>query len=674
MTTLRRQFAGALLALFMAAFAGAGLAAGLGPINPQSRIGQPFAADIDLINVGRDDFMALKVGLASAASYRAAGLTLDPVLNSLRLTLERRANGAPYIRAITTRRVTEPYLDVLVELSTPDGGIQRAYTVLLDLPDTAQTAVAAAPATTAAVPATKPDATPSAQTEARPQRARPPVPASTTTGPAPISSAPAAPPPPAARAPATTGASVTPAPPGEIAPGGKPSAKPSAQPGAPAAPPATTTPAPAEPATPPTTVPPAPVADAPSPSAPADPPSPPPVARKAPVPPPQKPPQKAAGGDSGNYTALIVSIVLALLGSCGIWWLLASRRRRDVTSNATSSIEPTAAALALASPDAGEVAPQRDATKAAAAMEPTVSSVTDMVDPVDEAKVYLEHGQDEPAEKLLREALNQQPGREDVQLLLLEILGKRGDKDGFNQLAGRLHKQTGGAGEHWKRVMAMGYALDPAHALYSPAADAVAEAPAPSNAGGIDFDLGLSATDQAGTATDINLETPAPGGNESTDILLDDGSARKDIDKTLVLQRTGLMPAESATATPLDIQFDLPPAETPTTATRITPDAKAETETAGLDFSMDLPTIKPPAAIAAPAAKEAPALAPAKSRIDPELLEALLHKIDLARAFREMGDKEAALEELQDVLRDGDDALKTEAQELIDLLNAPAGG
>ena len=44
------------------------------------------------------------------------------------------------------------------------------------------------------------------------------------------------------------------------------------------------------------------------------------------------------------------------------------------------------------------------------------------------------------------------------------------------------------------------------------------------------------------------------------------------------------------------------------------------------------------------------------------------------RAFREMGDKEAALEELQDVLRDGDDALKTEAQELIDLLNAPAGG
>ena len=148
MTTLRRQFAGALLALFMAAFAGAGLAAGLGPINPQSRIGQPFAADIDLINVGRDDFMALKVGLASAASYRAAGLTLDPVLNSLRLTLERRANGAPYIRAITTRRVTEPYLDVLVELSTPDGGIQRAYTVLLDLPDTAQTAVAAAPATT----------------------------------------------------------------------------------------------------------------------------------------------------------------------------------------------------------------------------------------------------------------------------------------------------------------------------------------------------------------------------------------------------------------------------------------------------------------------------------------------------------------------------------------------
>ncbi len=294
-----------------------------------------------------------------------------------------------------------------------------------------------------------------------------------------------------------------------------------------------------------------------------------------------------------------------------------------------------------------------------------------MVDPIDEARVYLEHGQDEPAEQLLRESLSQQPGREDMQMLLLEILGKRGDKDGFNQLAGRLHKQTGGAGEQWKRVMAMGYALDPAYPLYSPTAGAT---PAP-GAEPMDIDIDLGAMPASGgpatgtaTATDIDLGAPATGNsNPVTDIFLDDGSAGKEIEKTLMLQRTGLMPADTPTTTPLDIQFDLPPAESLTT--QAATDTKDANNDGGLDFSIDFPTITPPPAIETPAVK--PAAAPAKPRINPELLEALLHKIDLARAYREMGDKEAALEELQDVLRDGDDALQAEARELIELLDTP---
>ena len=57
-----------------------------------------------------------------------------------------------------------------------------------------------------------------------------------------------------------------------------------------------------------------------------------------------------------------------------------------------------------------------------------------------------------------------------------------------------------------------------------------------------------------------------------------------------------------------------------------------------------------------------------------QVVEKVLRSAVANAEQKEMGDKEAALEELQDVLRDGDDALKTEAQELIDLLNAPAGG
>lgn len=659
-----------LLALLSLLCAGMAQAAGLGRLNVQSRIGQPLAAEIELINAGRDDLSSLKVALASVAAYRAAGLTFDPALNSLRLTLERRANGTPYIRAAGTRRVAEPFIDLLVDLATPDGGIQRAYTVLLDLPDGADsTPSTPASAPMAATPAAKLDATPPPPREPRAAPARKAPAAVVAAAPAPVVATPSRAPL-DTRAPAEKPKAEPPKP--VVAPVTPPAEPPKAEPPTPAArefvPPVS-----AQPAEPATATPPAPSSVSP----------PAPAAKKAPVPSPQKSQRSTTTENSKSYTTLIVGIALALLAGIGGWWTLAAaRRRREAEAGEFIAVEPTVDAIAsetAASTNSGKAGAPQTVARAAVPTGATVSNVTDMVDPIDEARVYLEHGQDEPAEKLLREALSQQPGREDMQMLLLEILGKRGDKDGFNQLAGRLHKQTGGAGEHWKHVMAMGYTLDPAYPLYSPAATATTEQPAPSVAAeGIDFDLGLSATGLAssGTATDIDLNSPAQGADGiATDILLDDGKTHNEIDKTLVLQRTGLMPAENAAATPLDIQFDLPPVDASSAnvaqgAKEDTAEAKTETEGGGLDFSIDLPTIKPPPAAEAPTIGPA---APAKPRIDPELLEDLLHKIDLARAYREMGDKEAALEELQDVLRDGDEALQTEARELIELLNTPAG-
>ncbi len=104
-----------------------GNAVGLGRLTVLSRLGQPFAAEIDLINVSKDDLSSLRVNLATPTAYQAANLRFDPVLNALRLSVERRDNGTPYIRATSVRRMTEPYLDLLVELNSQDSKLQRGY-------------------------------------------------------------------------------------------------------------------------------------------------------------------------------------------------------------------------------------------------------------------------------------------------------------------------------------------------------------------------------------------------------------------------------------------------------------------------------------------------------------------------------------------------------------------
>ncbi|MBM3344868.1 MAG: hypothetical protein FJY56_22595, partial [Betaproteobacteria bacterium] len=109
-------------------------AAGLGGLRVLSQLGQPFAAEIDLVNVTKEELGSLKAALASPAAYQAANLNFNPSLNALRLSIERRPNGTHYIRATSFRPVSEPFLDLLIELSWAGGKVVREYSALLDPP------------------------------------------------------------------------------------------------------------------------------------------------------------------------------------------------------------------------------------------------------------------------------------------------------------------------------------------------------------------------------------------------------------------------------------------------------------------------------------------------------------------------------------------------------------
>jgi hypothetical protein len=114
--------------------AGLAYAAGLGRLTIASTLGQPLVAEVELVSVQEHEVAALKVRIASPEAYTKANVQYSPALLGVRLSIERRSDGRPYVKIISTRPVNEPFIDLLVELSWPQGHLVREYTALIDPP------------------------------------------------------------------------------------------------------------------------------------------------------------------------------------------------------------------------------------------------------------------------------------------------------------------------------------------------------------------------------------------------------------------------------------------------------------------------------------------------------------------------------------------------------------
>lgn len=116
-------------------------ALGLGEISLHSALGQPFNADIELIEAGGLSPEEIVVGLAPPEAFAKAGVERVFFLNDLRFTPVIRGNRS-VIHVESHKAVTEPYLNFLVRLVRPNGDQLHEYTVLLD-PPTSATGIAA---------------------------------------------------------------------------------------------------------------------------------------------------------------------------------------------------------------------------------------------------------------------------------------------------------------------------------------------------------------------------------------------------------------------------------------------------------------------------------------------------------------------------------------------------
>jgi pilus assembly protein FimV len=421
-------------------------------------------------------------------------------------------------------------------------------------------------------------------------------------------------------------------------------------------------------------------AEAPKPAAEAAKPAPKPAPKKAAAPPPPEPSLLDEFLDNPLALGGLAGVIL-LLGGYGAW---AWRRKKASQAKFQDSVLDAAgggAASVFGAAGASAPASQASVSQAPAGME------AEEVDPIAEADVYMAYGRDAQAEEILKEAIAKDASRVPVHAKLLEIYANRKDAKSFEQTALKLKSLTNGSGPEWDKAAALGRGIDPQNGLYGSGAAAAAAIPvaaaaaAPAAAPVLDFDLGGATTQPP--QPDIALDTPTKEPSAPASIDFDLGAAasasaaqeqKSDFtpEGTLIMGKEETSAADK-TAGGLDFDLGLGGDTKPVSASP-SPAAPAE-PSGGMDFDLNLDLggeTKPAGGEAAPAMDlssisldlgSGDASAPSGGG-DPKWQE-VATKLDLAKAYEEMGDKDGARELLNEVMKDGDAAQKGQAQQLL---------
>ena len=116
----------------------------LGQIQVKSALGQPLLAEIPLNPEHPSELQNLSAKLASGEEFAKAGISGAPNI-PLQFAVIDGGNGRKVIRITSAAPVNDPYLDLLVEVSSATGKSVREFAILLDPPSSP----GAAPATRA---------------------------------------------------------------------------------------------------------------------------------------------------------------------------------------------------------------------------------------------------------------------------------------------------------------------------------------------------------------------------------------------------------------------------------------------------------------------------------------------------------------------------------------------
>ncbi|WP_115705206.1 FimV/HubP family polar landmark protein [Legionella sainthelensi] len=109
-------------------------ALGLGEMKVKSALEQPFAAEVNLIDVHEISLSNVRVSIADPQSYQSLGVERPGTADSLFFEIKKNKQRKFVIVIYSTERITEPYLQLIIDLTWSKGQIYKVYTVLLDPP------------------------------------------------------------------------------------------------------------------------------------------------------------------------------------------------------------------------------------------------------------------------------------------------------------------------------------------------------------------------------------------------------------------------------------------------------------------------------------------------------------------------------------------------------------
>ena len=404
-----------------------------------------------------------------------------------------------------------------------------------------------------------------------------------------------------------------------------------------------------------------------------------------------------------------------LLGLGGLGFMLYRRKqgaatgggvKTDVKHEDVAEIAGHMAAPTISSPETGDFT-------SASAEHPSTTHAADEVDPISEADLFLNFGRDAQAEEILKEALRSAPDNHQIHLKLLGIYANRKDVNSFSAIARQL--KDSGDEEAWQQAAAMGRKLEPNNPMYGGGSiedtgsmtmqttvlSATPMAAHETSAPDVDFDLGgteetatLSADGKAVAQIeamdfDVTTANPLQASPAAMDFDVTSGDqpfgapAGMDFDITSAGAAMAEPAGEAETALPNldDLIFDVSSAHSSEPMAQ--PEAEksvAQAEDSGMEFTLDFPVDDTPAEKAGFAAQPAESglagislnlddigapLEPASETRDEHWHE-VATKLDLAKAYQEMGDLAGAREILDEVMREGDEGQREAAQSMLD--------
>ncbi len=391
----------------------------------------------------------------------------------------------------------------------------------------------------------------------------------------------------------------------------------------------------------------------------------------------------------GDYLIQGVAFIVAI--ALGLTLLVYLRRRRQAEAEFEESIltdsdaitdSPTTDSGAQATTSAGSTSFLSDFSQGGMG-----NISTDEVDPLAETEVYLAYGRDEQAEEILKDAVAKDPSRQELKVKLLEIYHQRNDVPAFETLAEELYAALEGrGGELWNRVAEMGRRLNPENPMFHGAA--ITEAPsitqpaaatarpmqfeaepeeppalefetaAQDTTPGLDLDMDTqeTAAAEAGLEFDLDMDTGtsdtgAPSSVAEEPPIPDTAELSADELGTAALEQEE--EAVGLGEQPTDNMVDFDITDSGTTAG----DTGAEAAVADADSQWQFESDSDVAVDEAVAEYAAGA-------DDAQQWDETATKLDLAKAYVDMGDAEGARSILDEVLAEGNEDQKKQAAEL----------